>query len=410
MASANFRLFQANVQSLYKNKAEVHRVLSSQDYSAAIFSETWTSILFENTGKYNIGNYHLILHSRDDSYGGAAVAVSNGMSFARLPSPDVSEFTQVVIVRINNPEIVLASVYISPSISMQDFGNDISKIFDSLRSYRKVIIGGDFNSHHYGWGDDICDRKGEILMDAVNHSDLLILNDGTKTFIPLQANVRSTAIDITLCSSDLLGLLEWTVLDFGIGSHHMGISVEWKTQKGVTAKFFYDKKRIFEEVGKIDQSVIRNTTDLTTHVRRLHKENKKKDIREPKFWWSTEVDEAWQEKNEARRIFNKHSSVQNLINFKRKSAIFQKRKREEIRKKFEEFPDEVGPFTSSKELWLKIGRLTVNVPYGSRTTQLQTTKHLPKLFSICISEKMTHNRKQYTDCTGIQPPVLKTNC
>jgi hypothetical protein len=137
--------------------------------------------------------------------------------------------------------------------------------------------------------------------------------------------------------------MEWTVLDFGIGSHHMGISMEWKSQKALTQKFFYDRKRIFEGVGQIDQSTVKCTSDLATHIRKIHKANKKKDIHEPKFWWSKEVDEAWQEKSNARRTFNKTSSMENMINYKRKAAFFQRKKREEIRKKFEEFPDEVGP-------------------------------------------------------------------
>ncbi|XP_055614126.1 uncharacterized protein LOC129760500 [Uranotaenia lowii] len=236
--------------------------------------------------------------------------------------------------------------------------NGQKAILSSLDQYNKVIIGGDFNAHHNEWGDDVCDLKGRKFLDAINNSRLLLLNDGSKTFIPTQLNKRSSAIDITLCSVSIKNLVNWKVLDYGIASHHMCLEILWVTKVPVQKQFYYNKTKIANQLSKLDASQINCVNDLTNNVKKLFKENRMNCRRTPKFWWSDSVDEAWKQKTEARRKYNRHSTLENLIDFKRKAANFQRKKREETRKKFEEFPNEIGPFISSKLLWLKVGRLT----------------------------------------------------
>lgn len=57
-------------------------------------------------------------------------------------------------------------------------------------------------------------------------------------------------------------------------------------------------------------------------------------------------------------MFNRVSNMENLINLKRKTALFKRAKKTEIIQKLNELSDKITPFTSSKELWAKVGRLT----------------------------------------------------
>lgn len=346
----------------FKNKAEIHRVMTGSDYSIAILSETWTQENFEDSNKYNMSGFHFIPHSRNDGYGGAGILLTNNLSYTRIPLTGMSRLTQAVSIHVNYLDIVVTAVYVSPSITAAEFENDMHFIFTSLRNLRRIIIGGDFNAHHFGWGDGTCDKKGEIVMEKVNQSGLLILNDGSPTYVPLQLNHRSSAIDISLCSTDLVNSLGWSTLDYGIGSHHKCVKICWMQTRNIQSGYFYDKKAINECISKLDTAEVRSVQELQKCVKRIYKVNKKKDRRSPKFWWSDDVDAAWKEKNEARKNFNRIASMENLLEFKRKAALFQRKKREEIRNKFEELPNEVGPFVSSKELWQKVGRLT-----GKRT-------------------------------------------
>lgn len=187
MASNELCILQTNIQSLYKNKAELHRVVTGSNYTAAILSETWTQSELEKTNKYYVSSFHFIPDSRDDGYGGTGVLLSNKWNYVKLSKPITSRLTQVVSIHILHLDIVVSSVYVSPTITAMDFEKDVQSIFLNLQNHRRVIIGGDFNAHHISWGDAINDRKGEILMDTINQSSLLILNDGSPTYFD---NVR----------------------------------------------------------------------------------------------------------------------------------------------------------------------------------------------------------------------------
>ncbi|XP_062561661.1 uncharacterized protein LOC134225513 [Armigeres subalbatus] len=153
-----------------------------------------------------------------------------------------------------------------------------------------------------------------------------------------------------MCTAALFPEASWKVLDTGNGGNHY-LSVETclnLTRANREVRYIYNRKRIHEEISQLDNTTIRRVEDLIDNVKRISEKHKKKDVRKPKFWWSEDVDIAWKEKSEARKNFNNTSSEVNLIEFKRKAAIFQRKKRQEILKKLQEFPEEVTPFTDRK--------------------------------------------------------------
>lgn len=357
-----FKMFQSNIQSLSTNRAEIQRILEAENYDVALLSETWTQLDLEQTNKYRLPNYHQLLHSRPDNYGGAAIFLKKSYNYYPIQMPTLSDFVQIVALRIAGLDLVIVSIYVSPSITNNTFEEDITKIVNTLRPFKKMVIGGDLNAHHYIWDPegDRSDRRGEILMQIINDHDLLMLNDGTKTFIPLQLDRRSTAIDLTMCTAAIFPEVLWKVLDTGVGcSHHLAIETTITTAQATQEiRYIYNHKRINEELSKLNDTEMENIGDLMNSVKKLTKKHRKKDNRQPKFWWSEDVDEAWKIKSEARRKFNNTSSEENLIEYKKAAAIFQRKKRQEVLKKVKEFPEELTPFSSSKELWRKVSRLT----------------------------------------------------
>lgn len=329
----------------------------ADEIQVAILSETWTNVSEERTNKYKITGYHTILESRFDGYGGAGLLLENRFNYVSISLPTLTDKTQAVCVKILPINVVIMSVYTSPSINSNDFKEDMLKLIGSVAQFQKVIVGGDFNAHHWAWGDEKCDNKGDTLAEQINNSNLIICNDGSPTFIPLQINRRKTAVDITLCSPDLLTNITWKVTDYSIGSHHMTISMELDTDE-VRPTFYINRKQVQKELANLSDTDVNSIAELKSIVNSIIKRNRFKNTKTPKFWWSPEVDLAWTAKTEARRSFNRVSSQQNLINYKKQAAIFQRLKRIEIKKNFDELAEEVGPFTTSKELWAKVGRLT----------------------------------------------------
>lgn len=145
------KIIQCNIQSLKKHREELQRVLIGEDYSVALLQETWTQELYETSTCYKISGYHSVFDSREDGYGGSAIFIKNSFNYRKVVIDNLSGNSQAVAIAIPKSQIVVVSVYLAPSVTAEDFEEDITKIFESLRNYRKVIIGGDWNAHHIAW-------------------------------------------------------------------------------------------------------------------------------------------------------------------------------------------------------------------------------------------------------------------
>ena len=89
----------------------------------------------------------------------------------------------------------------------------------------KSIFLGDFNVRHELWDNEWHDQyesSGDTLIDFVNQTDYVILNDGRGTRIDVNRG-NLTAIDITLVSAALCVSCEWLVGDSAMGSNHYPI-------------------------------------------------------------------------------------------------------------------------------------------------------------------------------------------
>lgn len=330
-----------------------------KDYSFALLSESWTQESQENTTRYRISKYFGVFDSREDGYGGAAIYVKNTINFTRIPLPNLSDNTQAVAVMIPKWDIVVASIYISPTAQINELEDDLTSIFVTFKKHKKVLLGGDWNAHHVSWGDKQCDRKGGVILELINSYSLLILIDGSCTFKPVQLNKRSTAIDLTVCTPDLYGLLYWKVLDYGVGSYHMAIKTRYEnTTIPAKARWIYNRQQINQSLARMEANNIHNCRDMTRQVQQVTRASRKRDNYSPKYWWSHEVEEAWKKKQDAWREFNRVASVENLIKLKKAAAVFQRLKKIGKQKKLDEFVEQINPLTSSRELWRMVGRLT----------------------------------------------------
>lgn len=352
------KILQSNVQSFRKNKDEISRVLSRDNYDVAILSETWYKPEEEATRAYNLSGYHKVLHSRADGYGGIGIYIRNHYNYQQLQIRNQSDLIQVAAVKILRTNTVIAGIYVAPSITTSDFEADIHAILMQLSMYPRVIFGGDVNCHQIAWGDDRSDPKGTLLMDLINGSSLLLLNTGDKTFVPCEAGRRSTAIDISCCTAGLFGDFHWRVIPETIGgSEHQLIEISEKVEDKNT-RYFVNQKRINKDIAELTCEDVRSIEDLKNKIHLSYQKNRKKSKHTPKVWWNESVEEAWNNKMEAVRKFNANSTMENAILVRRTRAVFLRRKKEGIQKQIEDLASSIDPQTSSAVIWDKIGRIT----------------------------------------------------
>ena len=141
-----FSFIQANIQGLRANKVEIRELLIKRKIDVACLQETWLDD--ESIGKINIPLYELISDNREDGYGGAAIIIRTELNTEKLKVVPPNPYIQIVAARIKQAGLVIASVYVKPNTPIATFRSLLTLSITSLAKYNKLIIMGDFNSHH----------------------------------------------------------------------------------------------------------------------------------------------------------------------------------------------------------------------------------------------------------------------
>ncbi|GFY27229.1 probable RNA-directed DNA polymerase from transposon BS [Trichonephila clavipes] len=96
---------------------------------------------------------------------------------------------------------------------------------------KNSIIVGDLNAKHPSWGCSCSNARGEELLQLLDDTESMILNDGTHTFTSYSYNT-SAALDIAITSSELFPQCSWRVLDT-IGNSRTTNSKLWRIVKKI---------------------------------------------------------------------------------------------------------------------------------------------------------------------------------
>ena len=85
------------------------------------------------------------------------------------------------------------------------------------------MLVGDFNAHNPLWGDvQDTDARGKIIEKLLGETNICILNDGSPTYLDPRT-LKTSSIDLTLCSPELASELKWSALEDTHGSDHFPI-------------------------------------------------------------------------------------------------------------------------------------------------------------------------------------------
>ena len=101
--------------------------------------------------------------------------------------------------------------------------NDIQNLINQLPT--PFLLLGDLNAHNPLWGGRILDAKGRILEEILDKNDITILNNGAMTFHNVHTNSH-TAIDLSICSSNIFINFDRSVNEYLNGSDHFPIHIK----------------------------------------------------------------------------------------------------------------------------------------------------------------------------------------
>ena len=161
--------------------------------------------------------------------GGAAIIVKKSVQQSTVV---LNTTLQAVAARILfNRFLTICSVYLPPDC---DFSHrDLQDLIDQLPT--PFLLLGDFNAHNPLWGSVSLDDKGKIIEELLDKNPISLFNDGRNTYHNIHTGY-SSAIDLSICSSNLLIEFEWSVDEELHGSDHYPIYMKGlqSTSSGVS--------------------------------------------------------------------------------------------------------------------------------------------------------------------------------
>ena len=178
----------------------------------------------------------------DIAHGGAAIIISKSIQHSKINLN--SPFQAVAISAILGKRLTVCSIYLPGANGFTN--NDLQNLMNQLPP--PFLLLGDFNAHNPLWGGNDLDNYGRIVEDILNGNDIVLLNNGSMTYHNIHTN-SSSAIDLSICSSDIAVDFDWSVNTYLHGSDHHPIHLKfcenspspsppkWKQQDADWTKF-----------------------------------------------------------------------------------------------------------------------------------------------------------------------------
>uniref|UniRef100_A0A2M4CUE4 Putative outcast n=1 Tax=Anopheles darlingi TaxID=43151 RepID=A0A2M4CUE4_ANODA len=352
----SIKIIQANIQGWKTNKDEIISVATKEDADILCLQETWQKTA-ENT---QIKGYKIIQSCREDGYGGSLIAIKGCYKIGKTEIAETKSHIQVATAEIMDLDIIVSSVYIRPGTPIATYKYTIQKIITDLRESRrcKKVLVGDFNAHHQSWGNINEDSRGELLINELNDTDLMLMHNKEPTFINPDPSKSNSAIDLTIINATMYLKAKRTVTDIQIGgSGHRVIVTEIEGRgKKRDKTVILNSTSLACDIYKMNAPEYFDLNRFTKEMTTIRKANTKTITVTPKAWWDMEVEKAYEEKKTANKNYSANRTLENEINAKRKLARFRFLKKVNKTKNWEKWLERVDEQKSSSELWRLIAK------------------------------------------------------
>nr|CAI5843233.1 unnamed protein product [Callosobruchus analis] len=382
------KILQWNAKSAVSNKHSLQKYLDEYSIDVALISETW----FKPGRQILFRGYNLVRKDRDDGYAGVAILIKNCYTFSEL-SIVQGYCNQILMCGIDllygNGKLSFYSIYCPPDVrtNMSDWENIFSNIDNT------GFIGGDFNAHHSLWGSYKNNPKGSQIVDALNDSNLVLLNTGKPT--RFTRNNINSAVDLSLASADIAISCVWDTLDDVMGSDHYPIITEIENKKPYTSEDIHPKTkwilkkanwpvykdtafRFFDTATAHNQPVetkydilvegINVAASKAIPVNKIIKIGARK-ILPP--WWDEECESAVNNRKDKLRTYKAQSTMANYIKCKEEIARTKKILKEKARKSWQKWCAGLNRNTPVKDMWKQAKKMQGRTCSGSKCSNYE---------------------------------------
>jgi ribonuclease HI len=295
--------------------------------------------------------------------------------------------------------------------------DELVKVIDYC-SVKKIplVVGCDANAHNTVWGSTDTYARGHALLDYLVTTDLEILNEGTEpTFV---TSIRREVLDITLCSSELMGtVFDWRVSKEASMSDHRAIHFKVRTDKAPPVIARNRRKTdwsLYSE--KLGQSLSRklepprNAAEVEFQVRYLgrailssfHAACPVQRItgRKSVPWWTSELGELRREASRAFKAAYSSDSQPDWDQYKLRRQAFKRATRRAKRSSWRDFCSQNSSLSAVAKLAKGLGK--------SPTGKLGMLKRPDGTYTVSKGEVLEHLLEtHFPGCTeaSLAPPI-----
>ena len=354
-------ILQWNCNGYYPKYEELRQLLSRDNVSVACLQECRFGAQAQKPPR---GFSLYSTAGPNAAHGGVAVLVHNSGPHSSLTLRTNLQ-TRAVQVQLKK-KFTICSIYLPPDdhISEQDLGN----LLDQLPA--PFLLLGDFNAHHPIWGDVRTDNRGNIIERLLIGRNINILNENKPTHYHVQTDVF-TAIDLSVCSSDVFNDFKWTVDDCLHSSEHFPIIVKVNEYTPYThiPKFNYDKAdwSSFKALIGINRDIL-NFNDIDAIIECFNKEilsvaevcipikGGEFHLR-PVPWWGPDIKSILSQKKQAYRRYCRTKLVVDKIEFNRLRALSRYKIKQARKNSWRKYVNSLNKDTPMKSVWKKFRKI-----------------------------------------------------
>ena len=329
--------------------------------------------------------YNLITSSpvRDDDHDrGTIILVHKSINYDII---NINTTLQAVAVKIYLDKVyTVCSIYL-PHIQVTV--NELSIILDQLNA--PFFFLGDMNARSPLWGESFTCPKGRIFETLVNNYDISILNDGNPTHFHIQTGSTST-IDLSLCSSDILPTLDYSISDSLYDSDHYPIMIETNIDcNNFNRPIRYDTSRAdwkqFQEMTNVEniQSQYLTVDDFSQEIEEKIITAADACIpktsgtlrRPPVPWWNQDCQRAMKERLRSERALKKSHTIENLIRYKRARAHMRYICKQSRELSWKSYVSKLNKTTDLQEIWKRVKKISGKYPANPTPIILDKTNN-----------------------------------
>lgn len=321
----SLRVLQWNCRSVFSALTDLNHIVSKTRPDIILLEETWLA-----PGRpFRFHNYRIFRLDRPTRGGGLLTLVSPQFCHkAHLSFQLMSVESEILAVTFNLPGCTAFSLV---NAYFPDGVTSTSSLDAALSACEKrVVLCGDFNSHHVSWGfrTDACGRR---LCDWMRDNNLYCFNSGTVTFFRCQT---SSVLDLTL--SNMGNISSWSTWDQATSSDHIPILYELlcpsKTPREHIVRhinYHLVQKEVKSalrtiESGDEERRAAQVASILSESVKKSHFVVCSKKDGGSSPWWNEECSRAYSHREAAWKKVLKNQCPSNWTNYKFAAAIFKR--------------------------------------------------------------------------------------